>query len=62
MLIVTLIRTGQERNDELYMYSVYIVTISTGVAAKPFNRPMSAMNRPTSANPYATTNPTVGKK
>lgn len=31
----------------------------TGVAAKPFNRPMSAMNRPTSANPYATTNPTV---
>lgn len=27
MLIATLIVTGQERNDELYMYSVYIVTI-----------------------------------
>lgn len=27
MLIVTLIGTGLERNDELYMYSVYIVTL-----------------------------------
>ncbi|XP_062587212.1 tubulin polyglutamylase TTLL5-like isoform X4 [Saccostrea cucullata] len=31
----------------------------TGVIAKSFSRPMSAMNRPSSANPYATTNPTV---
>nr|XP_022331081.1 tubulin polyglutamylase TTLL5-like isoform X11 [Crassostrea virginica] len=31
----------------------------TGVVAKQFTRPMSAMNRPSSANPYATTNPTV---
>ncbi|XP_048734056.1 tubulin polyglutamylase TTLL5-like isoform X6 [Ostrea edulis] len=30
-----------------------------GVMTKPFTRPMSALNRPSSANPYATTNPTV---